>query len=54
MPDFFRGKPATESMLGNRDELMAWIQKEGTIDVVGFRYFKLELDSVEGKMNFVF
>ncbi|CAM0139611.1 hypothetical protein VKS41_004568 [Umbelopsis sp. WA50703] len=34
MPDFFRGKPATPDMLGKMNELMAWIQKEGTIDVL--------------------
>ncbi|KAG2179991.1 hypothetical protein INT43_003778 [Umbelopsis isabellina] len=34
MPDFFRGKPATPDILGKRDELMAWLQKVGTIDVL--------------------
>lgn len=34
MPDFFRGKPATPEMLGNRDVLLAWIGQVGTFEIV--------------------
>jgi hypothetical protein len=34
MPDFFRGKPCTEEMLGDRERLMAWIGKFGSFEVV--------------------
>lgn len=34
MPDWFRGKPITEEMLGNREEVMAWLGKVGTYEVV--------------------
>lgn len=34
MPDWFRGKPINEDMLGNREGVMAWLGKVGTYEVV--------------------
>ncbi|GAB5591086.1 hypothetical protein Unana1_05986 [Umbelopsis nana] len=35
MPDFFRGKPATVEMMADRQVILAWLGKFGTIDVIG-------------------
>ncbi|CAO3642742.1 unnamed protein product [Mucor hiemalis] len=34
MPDFFRGKPLVESDLGDIPKLLAWVDKNGTAEVV--------------------
>lgn len=34
MPDFFRGKPLVESDLGDIPKLLAWVDKNGTAQVV--------------------
>ncbi|CAO3637435.1 unnamed protein product [Cunninghamella blakesleeana] len=34
MPDFFRGKPCSPELLGDRPKLMEWIGKVGTIEII--------------------
>jgi hypothetical protein len=34
MPDFFRGEPLQETMLGDRAAVLAWLDRVGTFEVV--------------------